>query len=363
MSLPPVLSITGSDSTGMSGIQADIKTISAMGGYALTVISAVTVQNSKGIIHIHDLPTELIVSQVSAIIEDVHPKAIKIGLLRDASMVKPLRDEVIGCKNIVCDPGIMSSDGTLLTTTEAVDEIRRHIIPETKVLLLKCNEAEYLLHHPVSTDEEMLQAACELKEMGAETILLRGGKHVDGILKALFSDNQKSEFFSSQNTKGWQRHGVGGALSTAIAVRLAFGDTVSEAISNAHSYIHAQVVYDVPEVGHAYRSAELYNRYMSLIADHYREAHDVGFYADRLSIGQRYLAQITDRIISKSPKQVIADYLTNEAIMLLRTTSLSIQEIAVRLGFSSQTLFSNFFRRQCGQSPSECRKSSPNQFL
>ena len=96
---------------------------------------------------------------------------------------------------------------------------------------------------------------------------------------------------------------------------------------------------------------------MSLIADYYREAHNVSFYADRLAIGQRYLSQITDKIIGKSPKQVIADYLTNEATLLLRTTSLSVQEVSDRLGFSSQTLFSKFFRQQRGQSPSDCRKN------
>ena len=357
MYLPPVLSITGSDSTGKAGIQADIKTISAMGGYALTAVTSVTVQNSKGIQHIHDLPPEIIVSQVRAIIDDVHPKSIKIGLIRDASLVKPLRDEIVACRNIVCDPGIMSSDGTLLTTIEAVEEIRRHIIPETKVLLIKCNEAEYLLGHPVTTDEEMIQAAEELREMGAETILIRGGKHIDGILKALLFDDSHREFFSSQNTEGWQRHGVGGALSAAVATRLSLGDSVAEAVSNAHSYIRSQVLYDATNEGYAYRSAEIYNHFMSLIADYYREAHNVSFYSSRLSIGQRYLSQITDKIVGKSPKQVIADYLTNEATILLRTTSLSVQEVSDRLGFSSQTIFSKFFRQQRGQSPSDCRKN------
>lgn len=356
MAYLPVLSITGSDSTGKAGIQADIKTIAAMGGYALTAVTTVTVQNSSGIHSIHDLPAGVIVDQVRAVINDVHPKAIKVGLLRDAALVKPLRDEIIGCRNIVCDPGIMSSKGTLLTTDEAILQIKRHLIPETKVLLLKCNEAEYLLNHAVGTDDEMLQAAQELRQMGVKAVLLRGGKHVDGVLTALLSTEKGHQFFTSRNTQGWQRHGVGGALSTAIATRLAFGDEIEEAISKAHAYIHAQLVYNVKVEGHAYRSTELYNRFMSLIAEHYQEAHDVGFYADQLAITQRYLAQITDKNIGKSPKQIISDYIVNEAILLLNTSGLTIQEVSDRLGFSSQTLFRNFFKQQRGEAPSVFRK-------
>ena len=356
----PVLSITGSDSTGKAGIQSDIKTISAMGGYALTAITSVTVQNSQGIHNIHDLPEELIVSQVKAIIEDVHPRAVKVGLLRNAELIKPLRDEIVACRNIVCDPGIMSSDGTLLCTSEAVERIKCHIIPETTILVLKCIEAEYLLHHPVNADDEMLKAAQELTDMGAKAVLLRGGKHLDGMLSALLYTEKGHKFFSSRNTEGWQKHGVGGALSTAIATRLAFGDEIEEAISNAHAFIHAQLVYAIPEEGHAYRSAELYNKFMSLIADHYREAHDVAFYADKLAITQRYLSQITDKNIGKSPKQIISDYLMNEALLLLNTSGFTVQELSDRLGFSSQAQFCKFFRQQRGQSPSDYRKAFSN---
>ena len=132
------------------------------------------------------------------------------------------------------------------------------------------------------------------------------------------------------------------------------GDDVPTAIRNAHDFIHSQVVYAKKDET-AHRAIDLYNAFVSLVAEQYREAHDVRFYADKLCITTRYLSQITDNIVDKSPKQIIADYLMSEAKSYLDTTRLTVQQIADKLGFSSGALFCKFFKTQADSSPTEYR--------
>ncbi|MBR6129738.1 MAG: bifunctional hydroxymethylpyrimidine kinase/phosphomethylpyrimidine kinase [Bacteroidaceae bacterium] len=341
----PILSINGSDSTGQSGIGADIQTIAALGGYAVT---AVTYAGD------YALPSDVVLKQVAESISALHPKAIKVGLVTDSETVRLLRGEVIACRRLVVAPGIFDSDGKQLVSDEVIDAFARYLIPEALLLMLRCKDAEKLLGISIKTDDDMLEAARLLHEMGAEWVLLRGARHIKGRLIALLYSQNKTQFFSSYNTEGWQRHGVAGALSAAITTRLGMGDDVPTAIRNAHDFIHSQVVYAKPdEMGG--RSIDIYNRFVSLVAEHYRSAHDVAFYADRLCITTRYLSQVTDNVVAKSPKQIIADYLLSEAKTYLGTTRLTIQEIADRLGFSSQALFCKFFKSQEKTSPSEYR--------
>lgn len=353
--IPYILTITGSDCTGGSGIQADIRTITALGGYAVTAITSVTVQDSGGIRLIQDLDADMITEQVRSIMNGIRPQAVKIGLVRDVAAIRALREHVMGCRNIVCDPGFLSSHGMQLVPDTAIEAVKRYLIPEASLLLLRCNEAERLLGARIYTDDDMSLAAEELMDMGAKAVLLRGGHQTDGMLTALFCQQGEKVFHRSRNTEGWQRHGVGGALSTAVATRLAFGDDTAMAIRKAHDYIHRQVVYAVVPNVQGLRPADLYNRFMSLIAQYYCTEHSVSFYAEAMSISTRYLSQITEKVIGKSPKQLIADYLMQEARILLATSGMTIQEISDKLGFSSQSLFSSFFHAQHGCSPKEYR--------
>ncbi len=350
-SFVPVLSMTGSDNTSVSGIQSDIRTISDLGGYPLTAVTAVTIQDNHGIQTILDLPQETVVGQVKAILQESIPKVAKIGMLRDPATVCALRDEIISCRHIVLAPGIINSHGTRIMSDEALAAWKRVLIPEATLLLVRCEEAELLLGHPVSSDDEMLQAAQELTEMGAQHVLLRGGKQVKGQLTALYYGEGRQRFFVSHNTEGWQRHGVGGALSAAIATQLALGDGMDDAISHAHAYIHSQIVYAVSATSGSQRMADIYNQLMSEIALHYREAHDVNYYADKLAITPRYLSQATSQAVGKSPKMIITDYLMKESVTLLSTTRLTVGEISDRLGFSSQALFCKFFHQHEHCSP------------
>jgi hydroxymethylpyrimidine/phosphomethylpyrimidine kinase len=342
----PILSINGSDSSGQSGIGADIQTIAALGGYA---VSAVTCIGD------YTLPSDVVLKQAEKSISTLHPKAIKAGLVTDSETVRMLHDEVIACRRLVVAPGIYDAEGRQMVSDDVIEAIARYLVPEALLLMLRCRDAEKMLGISIRTDDDMLDAARRLHEMGAEWVLLRGARHIKGRLIALLYGQNKTQFFSSYNTEGWQKHGVAGALSAAITTRLGMGDDVPTAVRNAHDFIHSQVVYAKPdEMGG--RSIDIYNRFVSLVAEHYRTAHDVAFYADRLCITTRYLSQITDKVVGKSPKQVIADYIMSEAKTFLDTTCLTIQEIADRLGFSSQVLFCKFFKSQDNMSPSDYRK-------
>lgn len=355
---PTVLSITGSDGTGGAGVQADIRTIAAMGAAPVTAITSVAVQSRSGIHSVHSLPAEVVAGQVRAVIDDLHPRAVKVGLVADAAAMEPLRDAIVGCPRIVVDPGILSSHGTRLMDASAIDALVRHVLPETLLLLMRCSEAELIVGTPIRTDDDMLAVARHLCVLGPRWVLLRGGLLSEGRLTALLYGEGHEQFFSSYNMEGWQRHGVGGALSSAIATRLAFGDDVPTAVRQAHDYIHSQVVYAVEDTPASQRPTHLYNRLLDLVAAHYREAHDVAFYADRLAVTPRYLSHITRAVVGKTPKTVIDEYLLHEAETLLRTTSLSIQEVSGRLGFTSQMQFSRFVQSRRSLTPSELRRST-----
>ncbi len=369
----PILSINGSDSSGQSGIGADIQTIAALGGYAVSAVTCICTHatemeqgaRDKGqeATDIHSislapcllpLAPDIVVKQVEKSISLLHPKAIKVGLVTDSETVRRLRDEVIACRRLVVAPGIFDADGKPMVSDNVVEAIKRHLVPEALLLMLRCRDAEKMLGISIKTDDDMLEAARLLHEMGAEWVLLRGGQHTKGRVTALLFNFSTFHFFTSYNVDGWQRHGVAAALSAAITTRLGMGDDVPTAVRNAHDFIHSQVVYAKPdEMGG--RAIDIYNRFVSLVAEHYHSAHDVAFYADRLCITTRYLSQITDRVVGKSPKQIIADYLLSEAKTYLDTTRLSIQEVADRLGFSSQALFCKFFKAQEKTSPSDYR--------
>ena len=353
--LIPILTINGSDGAGVVGVQADIRTISALGAYALTSITSVTTQNENGETFIEDLSPEMIIGQVRAIVKESHPKVVKIGLVRDTSTIKMLKNEIVTAQKIVFVPGIFSSEGKQLVCDETISAIKKHLLPMSTLLILRSNEAEKILGVKINSDEDMLVAARAFIDMGVESVMLRSSKHNDGLLTALLYENGKSHFFTSHNTEGWQKHGVGGALSSAIATRLAFGDDIMTAIDKAHDYMHKQVVYAVSEKIQHSRKTVVYNKFMSLVSENYHKSHDVSFYADKLCVSTRYLSQVTNDIVGISPKQIISDYIIKESKILLESTNYSIQEISIRLGFSSQSAFTSFFIKNEKETPSAFR--------
>lgn len=353
--MPQVLSITGSDNSGWSGLQLDLRIITEMGGHVLTSATCIVMQKSAEIKEIINFPEDVIRQQVEDMVSDFHPRAVKVGLLRTPEAVRVVAREIVGCHQIVVAPGIMASAGMQLIDDNTMAAICRHLIPMASLLILRQTEAEKILGCTIGTDSEMLAAAERLTDMGAKYVMLRGGKISENRLTALLYGKDCQQFFSSYNIEGWQQHGVGGALSAAITTRLAMGDEVPEAIRNAHEFVHSRVVYSVKSSRSRLRPADIYNEFMNLLSDNYREAHDVAFYADRLNISTRYLSQITNETVSKSPKQIIAEYLLREARQLLENTRLSVKEVSAALGFSSNALFCKFFKQLQGETAGDYR--------
>lgn len=360
-----VLTISGSDSTGLSGIQADIKTIAALGGHPLTAVTCITTCDlhrlpAGKVMQIYDLPASVVSSQAAAIIEEFRPASVKIGLVRGAATVYAIRQEIVACRHLVLAPGIYATDGTLLVDDETIEALKHYLIPEAELLMLRCRDAERMLGMTITNDDEMILAARQFRQMGARWVMLRGGQHLPGHLIALAygSDEEQPQqyaqkFFTSVNTEGWSQRGVGGALSAAITTRLGMGDDVPSAIINAHQYMHSQVVYAQKVDGP--RPVDIHNEFVSLVAQNYRKAHDVAFYADRLAITTRYLTRVTNQVAERTPKSVIDNYLMLRARILLSTTRMSLQEVADYLGFGTQALFAKFFQKHQGMSPGEFR--------
>lgn len=362
-----ILCINGSDSMGNAGIQADIRTIKDLGGYAVTAVTSVTVQNSQGITQIHDLPTKLVIGQVRAIYEESHPNAIKIGMINDPETISAMRHEIVGCKYIICSPVFLSSYGGMLMSNESLRAYCHHLFPISTLLIIKCVDAEIILGRRITTDSDMAEAARALHKMGAENVLLRGGTYNKGRINALLytpaadEEEEKLSFFSSINIEGWQRHGVGGTLSTAIALNLAMNNDVMQAVSKAHDYLHTQIVYSSQREKPSHSPTGLsegkgaiaftYNRFMTLLANYYTSAHDVAFYAAELCISTRYLSQITSTVCCRSPKQIIDEYIIQQSEQLLRNTPMTIQQISNELGFPSQIAFTKFFKAKKGCPP------------
>lgn len=360
---PPVLTITGSDSTGEAGIGADIRTISALGGRALMAITSVMVSTGKNVISAHDLPPQLVSEQIKTAMKDGIPRAVKVGMVRDEHTISLLPEQLLAIPKRVMIPSVIDSQGRRILSSQALDAWLKYLLPLSTLLILRVKEAEIMLGRNISTDEELLQAAQQLRDMGAKAVMMRGGHTREGFLTALLLHEGGHRFFTSRNTEGWQRHGVSGALSSAIATRYALGDDTTEAVSNAHTYLHSQVVYAVSPSHngtYALRSADVYNSFISLIAEHYNSEHSIAFYASNLCVSPRYLCSITDKMVGRSPKQILSDYLLQEASTLLTSTRLTVQEISIRLGFPTQAEFARFFSKQHGCSPMAFRIGGGN---
>lgn len=353
-----VLSINGSDSTARAGIQADARTITSLGGYALTAITSVTVQDSQGISSVHDLPPGVVAGQVRAILGGERPLAVKVGLLRHAGTLTAVARELAGHPRLVMAPGLTTSAGARLVEDDVMRLWESTLIPHAALLMMRVSEAEAMLGMRVSTDRDMERAARLLASTGAGAVLLRGGRLSPDRLTAYLLVGGEGRFFSSANLEGWQRHGVSSGLSSAIATRMALGDPVQQAVAAAHSYMHNRVVYAVEGTPPTMRPADIYNHYMSLVAAHYATDHNIGTYATRLAVTTRYLTMVTTRVVGRTPKQILDACLAEKASSLLLSSHLTVQEVSRRMGFPSQSAFCTFFTRMTGMSPTAHRKKA-----
>ena len=314
-----ILTITGSDSTGGSGVQADIKTISELGGYAVSAITSITVQNTLGIQEFFDIPAEIVSGQIEAIMNDMQPTIVKVGMIRRVETLDVVIDALTKYRPdyIIYAPAIWSSNGDALMTEDVVSQIKYRLLPMCSVVVARKKESDIMLQ-----DSKLLRLA---EDKGLQVYKL---------------DNANS-------------HGLTNRFSSALAVYLNRGKKLDDALAMAQDFINVELMRKGNLQG---RSSELYNQFISQVVNFCRTYSDVHFYADQLNVSSRYLAQVTRRISGKTPKAIIDEYIVKEIERELTTTTHTVQEIANNFGFSSQAHLTKFFKKMKGSTPSVYRK-------
>lgn len=235
------LTIAGSDNGGGAGIQADIKTMSALGCYASSVVTAVTAQNTKQVFCIQNIEYAVVEAQLRAVLTDLHPDAIKIGMVGCAENIKTIAQVLAEYNDIpvVIDPVMVSTSGNKLMEEEAIGIFCQHLLPMATVLTPNIAEAEVLARRTITTVADIDEAAEQILKLGCKALLIKGG-HIEGNEKTdrlYFSDNSKPLIFESETIDSFNTHGTGCTLSSAIAAFLARGLRLEEAVAMAKNYI------------------------------------------------------------------------------------------------------------------------------
>lgn len=235
-----VLVIAGSDSGGGAGIQADIKTITALGGYAATAITAVTVQNTLGVTGVHPIPLEVIAAQARAVLDDIGADAIKTGMLGDAAVVETVAqalDYATGVPAVV-DPVMVAKGGAPLLAETAIGAVKSLMIPRAALLTPNAPEAAALTGLSVETTDDLRRAGEGLLALGAQAVLMKGG-HVAGdrVVDVLMTSAGETTF-EGDRIQTRHTHGTGCTLASACAAGLAKGLKLEEAVAQAWNYVH-----------------------------------------------------------------------------------------------------------------------------
>jgi hydroxymethylpyrimidine/phosphomethylpyrimidine kinase len=244
MTTPIAVTIAGSDSSGGAGIQADLKTFSALGVYGASVITALTAQNTQGVSAIQDVPPDFIMAQIDAVFSDLAVGAVKIGMLSQPEIIETVAVglERHKARNIVLDPVMVAASGDRLLAPEAIAVLRKVLIPRALVITPNLPEAAALLDGPLATTEpEMREQAEKLLALGAKAVLIKGGhaqgaESVDFLVEPTAVARLTADRISTANT-----HGTGCTLSSAIAAGLAKGLDLSEAVRDAKAYVTAAI--------------------------------------------------------------------------------------------------------------------------
>ncbi|AFM41320.1 phosphomethylpyrimidine kinase [Desulfosporosinus acidiphilus SJ4] len=232
------LTIAGSDSSGGAGIQADLKTFSAHGIFGMSVITAVTAQNTQGVFAVQDISREVIAAQIKAIFEDIEVDGLKVGMVSQISTIEIIAEllKVYAPKNIVIDPVMVSKSGYHLLNPQAELTLIRELLPLATVVTPNIPEAEVMTKMTIQNLTQMESAAKYIYQMGAKNVLLKGG-HLENDSTDILYDGRNFKYYTSQRVKTKNTHGTGCTLSSAITSNLALGYPLSEAVSLAKDYI------------------------------------------------------------------------------------------------------------------------------
>jgi len=236
-----VLVIAGSDSGGGAGIQADIKAIMAMGGYAATAITALTAQDTLGVHGVFPVPVPFLRQQIAVVLEDIGADAIKTGMLGDAATVTAVADEIgrrAPAVPLVIDPVMIAKGGAPLLAVAAVAAMRESLLPLATLITPNLPEAEVLLGRPV---RDLSEAALALRETGARAVLLKGGHAPGARVVDVLADADGVELFEMDRIETRHTHGTGCTLASAIAAGLAQGMSLVSAVRRARAYVQEAI--------------------------------------------------------------------------------------------------------------------------
>ncbi len=239
-----VLTIAGSDSGGGAGIQADLKTINALGGYGASAITALTAQNTLGVQAIEKVSPEFVGKQIRAVVEDIGVDAVKTGMLHSREVVETVctaMDELEDHADIVVDPVIVATSGDLLIEAEGLEALKRSLIPMSTVLTPNIPEAEKLTGQEITSVDEMKKAGEVLLALGAENVLIKGGHLQSDILVDVLMTQEATSMMTSPRIDTRHTHGTGCTLSAAIATGLALGAGIEEAVEVAREFVRAAI--------------------------------------------------------------------------------------------------------------------------
>ena len=233
-----VLTIAGSDSSGGAGVQADLKTITSLGGYGMSVVTALTAQNTMGVQAIHEVPAPFLEKQIDSVLSDIGVDAIKTGMLANAEIVKTVCTKIkqYRVEKVVVDPVMISKSGDPLLKKEAWHVLTEHLIPLAFVVTPNLSEAAVLSGLRVRSVEEMKKAARRICQLGAKHVVVKGG-HLRGDAIDLFFDGKRSSEIGGPRIETRNTHGTGCTFASAIATFLARGETVEEAVKKAKAFV------------------------------------------------------------------------------------------------------------------------------
>jgi hydroxymethylpyrimidine/phosphomethylpyrimidine kinase len=241
---PIAVSIAGSDSGGGAGLQGDLKTFSALGVYGASVVTAVTAQNTLGVTAIHDVPAEFVAAQIDAVFSDLRPDAVKIGMVSRPDTIHAIAAglDLYRPVKAVLDPVMVASSGDRLLAAEAMDVLMRELLPRALVVTPNLFEAAAIVGgSPARTEDEMLAQARRLLDLGARTVVIKGGHGQGPTSIDLMVDRDTVVAFRLARIATRNSHGTGCAVSAAIAAGLAQGMELEQAVRAAKRYVHGAI--------------------------------------------------------------------------------------------------------------------------
>tara|TARA_B110001452_G_scaffold204178_1_gene174150 strand:- start:726 stop:1538 length:813 start_codon:yes stop_codon:yes gene_type:complete len=239
-----VLIIAGSDSSGGAGIQADIKTVTALGSYAMTAVTAVTLQNTQGVKGISPISTKNLEKQITMVLDDIGANAVKIGMLHNTQIIKCIYKilKKYNLKNIVLDPVMIAKGGTKLVNNNSIKYLKKLLIPLCSIITPNIPEAEVLTGYSISNKKDMIKAAQKILTMGAKNVLLKGGHLKNKMIFDILVSKKEIKIFPKRKIKTKNTHGTGCTLSSAIATCLSQKKNIYKSCEASLNYVDKAIL-------------------------------------------------------------------------------------------------------------------------